>query len=147
MAVKMYNKGMEEIAKALTDLDGSDLRVLLVQTTYVFNEDHLWVDDGTANDPASHEVSVTGYARQTLTTETVTRDDTNDKVNFTADNPSFTSLAAGQTIGGLVLYRNTGADGTSPLIAFFSLPNIATNGGDLPITLTSAGFIEMLSQG
>ena len=145
MATAMYNKGMEEIAKALTDLDGSDMRVLLVQSTYTFDKDHLWVDDGTSNDPASHEVSVSGYARQALANESVNRDDANDEVVFTADSPTFASLAAGQVISGMVVYRNSGADGTSPLVAFISLPNIATNGGDLPIVLSSAGLIRMVS--
>lgn len=108
MAIKVYNKGLEEIGKALTDLDGSDLRLLLVKDSYVFNADHLWVDDGSANDPQSHEVTVTGYARHTLTGKTVTRDDTNDRALFTVDAPSFTSLAAGETVGGMILFRHTG---------------------------------------
>lgn len=133
MANGVYNKCVEELGKALTDLDDGDLRVLLVQSSYTFNKDHLFVDDGSANDPASHEVSVSGYARQTLANTTVTRDDTNDFAYLDADDVNFAGLATGQTVGGAVLFRHTGADGTAPLLAFYDLANTPTNGGDIGV--------------
>src|SRR3989304_1645633 len=98
MANFIYNKGAEELAKALTDLDGSDLRMLLVQDTYTPNKDHLWVDDGTADDPKSHEVSVASYARQTLAGEAVTRDDANDFAYLDATDPVFASHVFGNIV-------------------------------------------------
>ena len=133
MANFVYNKGAEELAKALTDLDGSDLRVLLVKTTYTPNKDHLFVDDGTANDPASHEITVSGYARQALTGKAVTRDDTNDFAYLDADDLVFAAMAAGETVGGAVLFRHTGTDTTAPLIAFYDLADTATNGSDINV--------------
>jgi hypothetical protein len=146
MANGVYNKGLEELAKALTDLDASDLRVLLVKSSYTFNKDHLTVDDGSANDPASHEVTVSGYARQALANETVTRDDTNDFAYLDADDAVFTALAAGETIGGAVLFRHTGTDTTAPLIAFYDLVDTATNGGNVTVqwnTPANGGVLKL----
>lgn len=148
MANLVYNKGLEELAKALTDLDGSDLRVLLVQSTYTANKDHLFVDDGSANDPQSHELSVSGYARQALANEAVTRDDTNDFAYMDADDTVFTGLAAGQTIGGAIVFRHTGVDTTAPLIAFYDLPDTPTNGGNITLqwaTPANGGVLKLAS--
>lgn len=146
MANGVYNKGLEELAQATTDLQGADLRLMLVKSSYTFNKDHLTVDDGSANDPASHEVTVSGYARQALANEVVTRDDTNDFTYLDADDVVFTALAAGETIGGAVLFRHTGADGTAPLIAFYDLVDTATNGGNVTVqwnTPANGGVLKL----
>lgn len=146
MANLVYNAGLEELGKATTDLDSADLRVLLVKTTYTANKDHLLVDDGSANDPASHEIAVAGYARQALANKAVTRDDTNDFAYLDADDVVFTSLTTGETIGGAILYRHTGADGTSPLIAFYDVADTPTNGGNVTIqwaTPANGGVLKL----
>jgi hypothetical protein len=148
MANAVFNKGLEEIAKALTDLDGSDLRVLLVKSTYTFNKDHLTVDDGSANDPASHELTVGGYARQALANKTVTRDDTNDFAYLDADDVPFGALATGETIGGVVLFRHTGTDTTAPLIAFYDVTDTPTNGAAVThqwATPANGGVLKLAS--
>lgn len=144
----VYNKGLEEIAKALTDLDGSDLRVLLVKPTYVFDPDHAFVDDGSANDPQSHEVSVVGYARQALANKVITRDDATDKAYLDADDVVFAALAAGQTVGAAILYRHTGIDTTAPLISYYELVDTLTNGGDIAVqwnTPANGGVLKLTS--
>jgi hypothetical protein len=146
MANGVYNKGLEELAQALTDLQGADLRLMLVKSTYTFNKDHLTVDDGSANDPLSHEITVSGYARQALANEAVTRDDTNDFAYLDADDVVFTALAAGETIGGAVLFRHTGTDTTAPLIAFYDLVDTATNGGNVTVqwnTPANGGVLKL----
>jgi hypothetical protein len=146
MANGVYNKGLEELAQATTDLQGADLRLMLVKSSYTFNKDHLTVDDGSANDPLSHEVTVSGYARQALANEVVTRDDTNDFTYLDADDVVFTALVAGETIGGAVLFRHTGVDTTAPLIAFYDLVDTATNGGNVTVqwnTPANGGVLKL----
>lgn len=138
MANGVYNKGKAEIAKALTDLDGSTLKVLLVNSTYTFDADTDFVDNGGAADPIDKEISVSGYARQTLTTKVVTQDNTNDFAYLDADDTVFTALVAGQTIGGAVLFRDSGSDATSPLLAFYDLTDTPTNGGNVTIQWAAA---------
>lgn len=139
MANLVYNAAKQKIANGTIDLDTSTLKVMLVQTTYTANADHATIDDGTADDPASHEVSVSGYSRQTLTTPSVTNDTTNDFAYLDGDDVTFTSLVAGQTIGGAILYYHTGADNTAVPIAFYDVTDTPTNGGNIVIQWAAVG--------
>ena len=84
---------------------------------------------------AAHQFfsSVTGVVGtpQTLATPTITAG------VFDAGDATFTAVAAGSTAVGLVIYKDTGVAGTSPLVAFIDqvasgLP-VATNGGNIVI--------------
>ena len=147
MANGVYNKGKAEIAKALTDLDGSTLKLMLVDSTYTFNPDLTFIDDGSANDPASKEITVSGYARQTLANKAVTQDDTNDFAYLDADDVVFTALVAGQTIGGAVLFRDAGGADTANIpIAFYDLTDTPTNGGNVTVqwnTPANGGVLKL----
>ena len=121
----VYNKGLEEIAKAATDLDGAALKVLLVTDAYVPNKDHLFVADA----PLADELSVAGYARIALANKTITRDDATDMAFLDADDILTDPLTTGESIGGVILHRDTGSDATSPLIAYYVVnPPVPTNG-------------------
>lgn len=146
MANLVYNRGKEAIAKGEIDLDTSDLRVMLVKSTYVENADHLTVDDGSANDPASHEITVAGYARGALAGKVVTRDDTNDFAYLDGTDQLFAALAAGETIGGAVLYRHSGVDSGNILLSYYDLANTPTNGGDVTVqwaTPANGGVLKL----
>jgi hypothetical protein len=130
MANGVYNKGKYLLGSDTVTLVGSDLRVLLVKSTYTFDADHNFVSDVIAG---SLEISVAGYSRQPLTTETFTEDDTNDFAYLDADDVTFASLTAGQTVGGAVLYKYNAADASAEVIAFYDVVDTATNGGDIVI--------------
>lgn len=143
MASRMYNKGMFEITNQSTDWDTGDIRVLLVDDTYVFDPDHNFVSD-----VVGEEISTTNYVRKVLQNTTVTEDDAGDEVILDADNETWTALgppAGGPTVGGAVIYRNTGADGTSPLISFGDLTDTVVNGGDFTVNWPAAGIIVQSS--
>jgi hypothetical protein len=111
----IYNNGLD----ALADIASADLRWMLLKGTgYTFNPDH---DTVAALTPGSNEVSVTGYAREPLTGGTRTVDDSTDRVTYTADNPDFGTLAAGQTITALVLYEHVTNDADSVPVAYYTL--------------------------
>ena len=134
MANGVYNRAKRNAANGTLDLGTADTRLMLVTTGYTFNPDHNFLDNGGANDPVDHEISVGGYARQALANETVTQDDTNDFAYMDADDVVFTSLAAGQTIGGAILFDQAGgADTARVAIAFYDLVDTATNGGNVTI--------------
>lgn len=119
----VFNKGLYELAEALSDLGSADLRVLLVRETYTFAATHNVVSDVVA-----HELSVSSYARHTLTGETVVEDDTNHRAYLDANDATFSGLGTGQTIAGAVLFRHTGSDATAPVIAFIPITSTPTNG-------------------
>jgi hypothetical protein len=144
----VYNKGKYVAARFPLAATSESLILMLVTTGYVESQDHDFVDDGTTNDPKSYEISVGGYARQTLANVSRFEDDTNDFAGIDADNVTFTSLVAGGTIGAGVLYRYSTSGGTTSdtgqeLLANYTVTATPTNGGDITIAWasTSAGGV------
>ena len=134
MANGVYNRGKYLVATAGVNLASADLRVLLVKDTYAFNPDHNFVADVVAG---ALEISAAGYSRQTLANKTVTEDDANDFAYLDADDPAFGSIAAGQTVGGMVLFIHTGSDATAQLVAFYDLADTLTNGLALSVAFAT----------
>lgn len=148
MANIVYNKGKFLAAGFPLAATSQVLNLLLVTTGYVENQDHNVVDDGTTDDLRSYEISVSGYARQTLANVVRFEDDTNDFAGIDADNVTYTALAAGATIGGAGLYRYSTSGGTTSdtgqeVISFYTVTATPTNGGDITIAWasTSAGGV------
>jgi hypothetical protein len=117
-------------------------------STYTPNKDHDFVSDLTG----LVEISVAGYARQTLTGCAVVYDDANDRVELDCDNISFGNLPSGQTVKAFIIYRQTGgSDATpadDPLFVRFDtatgLPAVL-GGGAFTITIDVEG-LQQLSQ-
>ncbi|CAB4177316.1 hypothetical protein UFOVP998_11 [uncultured Caudovirales phage] len=134
MAATIFNEGKKRLFNGGVDLDASDLRVLLVKDTYVVDPDQSALDDGTSSDIASHEVTASGYARQTLANKVVSVDLTNNFSYFDADDVTFPSMAVGQSIGGVVLFLHTGSDATAvPLVFYPKSPAQPTAGSALSV--------------
>lgn len=116
------------------------IRVLLVSTSYTYDPDH-----STVADVSGSEIGVTGYARATLASPTVTVDSANNRVVLDAADVTYSSLAAGATIGGAVLFRRVGgADASSdPLLAFVDLTDTPTNGGDVIVQWSASGITRI----
>jgi hypothetical protein len=127
MADLVTNKCKFELFTGDANLDAADLRMLLLKTAAPT------VDTNFVSDIVANELTVGGYARQTLTGETVTEDDTNDFAYLDAADPVFTALVAGETIIGSVMFRHTGADATAPVYTFYDLTDTPTNGGDVTV--------------
>ena len=139
MANGCYNEGKKQIFNGSIDLDTSTIKVMLVKSTYTFDADHAAVDDGTADDPASHEISVSGYSRQSLAGRTVDKDTSNDFAYLDATDTVFSALASGETIGGAIIFKDSGLDTTSIPIAFYDVTDTATNGSDITIQWAAVG--------
>jgi hypothetical protein len=130
----IYNEGKRRLVGAmLGSVDLSALRVLLVKATYVANADQAALDDGTANDASSHELTVAGYARQVLANKTFGADLSADFAYLDADDVVFAALATGETIGGAIVFLHTGNDATAVPLLFFDLVDTPTNGSNITI--------------
>jgi len=94
----------------------------------------------------SHEFysSVTAPARL-LTPLSLTGKTTTVPAVLDADDITFTLVTPGLNIGALILFKWTGSDSTSPLVAFIDtavrLP-LLTDGSDVPIVWDSTGIID-----
>lgn len=133
----VYNRGMFDSGSG--NIWGTmDARALLVGTGYVPNRDHDFVADVVAS-----EISTSGYARQTLTGEVLTLDDTNDRVLNDADDAVWTSLgpsSGGPSVLAAIVYRNTGADATSPLWFYMDGTTTTVNGSNFTYQWASTGL-------
>lgn len=145
----VYNRGF--FLASRIDMEGTTWRVMLVTTGYIFNMDHNFVNantsSGTAGEPGQYEISAGGYARQSLGL-TAFEDDTNDFAGLDGADSTFTSVAAGATVGGWVAFRYSSSGGTTgdsgqDLLFYQSVTATPTNGGNLTIQWpsTSAGAI------
>lgn len=141
MASRFFRKARLAIVNGTIALPSDTLQVMLVDDTYAPAAGDEFVDDGSANDPASHEISTTGYVggysgngRRTITGKTFQEDTSNDRIEFVFADVTYSALATGATIGGAVLHkRGSSDDTTGRLIAFYDLANTPTNGSDVTI--------------
>lgn len=115
------------------------LKVMLVTSGYAFDPDDDFVVDTV---PASNELQDASYSRQTITNAADAIDDTNDRVTMDCDNVTFTSLAGGEEIGGIVIYREVTNDSDSELLLYQQIsPTRSTDGEDLRLIVNPIGLI------
>lgn len=137
----VYNRAKYKLLDGTADLDAGtpELRCLLLKSGVSFDVDHNVVNDLV---PGTNEISVSGYARQTLSGVALTENDTNDRGEAEANQVTFSSLAAGQTIGAAVVYKRASAgsdtDASDWLIGYYDVTDTPTNGGDVVIQFDSA---------
>lgn len=88
MASFLFNKSVKEVLDRTLDLS-SGLKLLLVTSSYVANQDDDLVDAGGANDVVDHELNVTNYTRgyggagRKATTASFEEQDTNNRAVVT----------------------------------------------------------------
>jgi predicted dehydrogenase len=121
MANTLYDKGREAFLSASISWSADTIKAVLVDTgTYTFSQAHQFLSS----------LSGTVGTAATLGTKTVT--------SGVADAADVTYTAVtGASVEAIVIYKDTGVAGTSPLIAYIdtatNLP-VTPNGGDISIT-------------
>jgi hypothetical protein len=130
MANILYPKGAEAILNGDIDWNTDTIKVALVDTgTYTYNAAHDFLDDLSG---------VVGTA-QTLGSVTITGG------VLDAANPTFTAVS-GATVEALVIYKDTGVAGTSPLLVYIDsatgLP-VTPNGGDITVEWNASGILTL----
>lgn len=135
-----YNTGLRDIVDGSSRWDGTpDLRVMLLDSSHSFDADNDFVSDIVAN-----EISNPGYIRTALAGENVVVDDANDEIQLDATDTTFISLGAGTTPAFAVVFRNTGADGTSQLLTTNQLTSPPVpDGSDYEIQWNAEGVLEI----
>lgn len=126
MANGMYVKGIEALMKAEIDLIDDTIKVVLVDAAdYTVNlSTHDFLDDVAAG---------SRVATATLGTKSVTGG------AFDAADVTF-SAVTGDPSEALIIYKDTGVEGTSPLIMYIDTATglgVTPNGGDITVTWDS----------
>jgi len=122
----------------IIDLDGDDIRMLLLKVAPTFPGD-LDVDNITDLLAGSaDEADATNYVRKALALTTVT-DDTDNRGEVTSGGTTtWTALggASNNDIVGAVVYKHVTNDGDSIPIAYIELTDTPTNGGDFSVSFS-----------
>jgi len=131
MANALYAKGKQKLLSSTSaiSLDTDTIKAALVSNAYAQN---LSTDEFYS--------SVSAYVLgtpQTLTGVSVTNG------IFDAADPTFAAVTAGSTVEAVVIYKDTGVAGTSPLLAYIDTVTgfpLATNGGDITIQWDNGAY-------
>lgn len=124
--------------KALLDggvnLGSDTIKAVLVKNTYTYSSSHANLSD---------VLSTYRAATVTLASKTTTGG------VFDSADPTFTAVASGSTISGLWLYKDTGTESTSTLLAWYdtqastSAISVVTSGGNITITVAASGWFSI----
>lgn len=130
MANALYAKGKEKILSASINFLTDTLKVALIKNTCPQN---LTTDE-------YYNPGISAYVLgtpQTILSPSVTLG------VFDAADVTFTAVTTGDTSEGVVIYKDTGVAGTSPLLAYIDTITgfpLATNGGDISVQWDSGSF-------
>ncbi len=143
--------GKLKIGEQLLNLvSEASLKLALVNDTYIHDDTRDFVDDATAEDVASKEISVTGYVggfagagRRVPASRVLARDGGDTEIEFDFADEVWTALGSGVTIGGVALIVEKTTDADSWVIAYDELTgNVATNGGNITYQPSAEGMLK-----
>lgn len=135
MANAVYATAKKAFLDADIDCLVDTIKVQLVDADYVFSAAHDFYNDV----PAGARIGTAGALASKTTTAGV----------LDAADQTFTAVTAGDTITGVIIYKDTGTEATSALIAFFdtkadsSAINVATNGGNVTVVWSASGILQI----
>lgn len=136
----IYASAKRQLGLKLIDLSSDDLRVMLVASTYVFDQQHVFADI------VAHESAGSGYARKTLTNRTYTQVVVSNVVveKLDADDFEWVGASFGIPIG-MVLFREAASDALRlPIAAFNVAQSQNTLGGRFRVNVNAAGLLLIM---
>ena len=109
----VYGLALQSLVNGEIDFDTDTIKAMLVTSSYTPNQDTHRYKTAVTN-----EATGAGYTARgvTLTGKAVTYDTATNTLVLDADDPTWATATI--SAAGLVFYKDTGSDGTSPLIAF-----------------------------
>lgn len=139
MADVIYNSVKKDLLDGAIDFANDTIKLALVTSSYTPNQDtHNFFDDIT------NEVVGAGYTADgaTIANPANTQDDTDNEGVFDGDDVTWTSSTI--TAAGGILYKSTGTDSTSPLIAFLDFGgDIVSDNGTFTVTVNAEGLLNI----
>ena len=143
MASSQYTKGLRKIINGNIDLLNDTLKLVLVDTgtpagNYTADLDtHEFLSDVSSSWRIATSPQL---ANPVVDIDTTTNP---DQVYFDCDNGTFTSVS-GVNTEAVVLFKDTGSEGTSPLIAYYDGASVqlTPNGNDVNFTISSSGLLR-----
>lgn len=131
----MYPKGLGHILAGDVAFGSDTIKALFVNSSQTYNSAHEFVSDLTAGDI----IDRSGALSSPTTTSGVAD----------AADETVSAVTTGNTIAAIVVYKDTGADASSILLAWIdhdsggSAISQATNGGDIDIQWNASGIFSI----
>lgn len=122
MANALYTKGKEKILSGAINFATDTLKVALIKNNYAQN---LATDE-----------FFTSISAHVLNTPQLLANKSVAGGVFDADDSTFTAVTAADVSEGVVIYKDTGVEGTSPLLTYIDTITgfpLTTNGGDITV--------------
>ncbi len=138
VTVDWYNNYFEATLAGDIDWDADTFKMALTTSSYTYDKTHDFFNDIT------NEVSGTGYTAggDTMTSVTVTQDDTNNRATLDFDDPEWTTSTITARNG--ILYKDTGVSTTSPLVLRINFgADFSSSGTTFRIELDSVGMFVL----
>lgn len=129
MANALYGLSKEKILSGAINLMTDTIKVRLVKNTYAQNL--------TTDEFVSSVTKITGTTDQTLTGKSIALG------VFDASDVTFTAVASGETSEGVVVYKDTGTEATSPVLAYIDTITgfpLATSGGNITVQWDNGAY-------
>lgn len=139
MASLLFLKGVEQAFLGQINFESDTIKAMFMNPSFTPNAGtHQFVSDISAS-RASNTTDVT------LANKDIRIDTGNSRVEFDADNLSHSAVTS--TTDGIVLYKSTGVDATSPLIVWNEIieGTLSPVAGTITITVNSEGFFAISS--
>jgi len=137
----IYNSFKKKIMDGSIDLDTDNINVALLTNAYTPNIDtHTFYSDVTGSEVANGN----GYTTKgkTLAAAAISIDTTNDLAYFDADDLTWATSTI--TARYALLFKNSGVNTTSPLVAYVDFgADKTSDNGNFIITWSSAGVLKL----
>lgn len=131
MASQLYPKGKAHILGLSTkvDLVADTIKAMLVHSaTTAYGSSNEFVGDLTAGGIVARSGALAG---KTVTSGT-----------FDANDVTLTAVT-GSSVDAVVVYKDTGADASSPVIGWFDVSSLTPNGSDITIVWNASGLFAI----
>lgn len=144
MASQVYNEFKRASAAGEIDLNADDIRVALLMTTTTADTENSGITTvsgfGTLGETAG-----ANYVRKACATETVTKDDPNNRAEFTFDPITWTALGNGAAdLQGMLVYKHVTNDTDSIPICWVEFSaNQSPGGSDFTVTPDAEGILQL----
>lgn len=129
MASALYPSFKQLLLSGGIDLTSADIRAIIVDSAdYTYSAAHDFLDDVTAGGRVAVSSS--------LASKTVTGG------VFDAADVTYTAVT-GDSVEAIVLYKHTGTDATSNLIAYIDGVSVTPNGGNIVVSWNASGIFAL----
>ena len=143
-----YNVAKAGFANGDEDWDTKIYKVTLVSNNYTAAASHNYISafSGAELSSTSFTGGFNGTMRLTLGSRTVTQNNTDNQGEMDAADSVWSGLSAG-TAYALVVFRESGTDAVSPLVAYLSATGLplVTNGGDVRVSWANSCLFAFTS--